>query len=509
MLAATAAAACADPVATWSLTQKVDQLLLVTADYSDLAAAGPAAAAGVGGLVLMGQPPYGSGPAIQSSLAGLQAEAAGSGRLPLLVSTDEEGGYVARLSQVIGSLPTPRQMASQWSPAQTETAIAAHARAMKALGVDMDLAPVADTSPAGNPIADEGDRSFSADPQTAATYTDAFMAGLRDGGVIPVVKHFPGLGHASANTDQGPAVDPSLSQLQGADLIPFESAVAAGAPVVMVGHPSVPDLTGGAPASLSPATYSLLRGQLGFSGVAITDALGAGAISAAGYTEATAAAQAVESGADMVIVDAADQAAVEQSLASAVQSGSLSTSVLDTHVDRILALKGLNVCPTTVGIAASPPGAASEGYRLAGSTGGVQSFNVPDEGSLSGVALDRPVVGIGSTADGGGYWLVASDGGIFSFGDAAFHGSTGGIRLAQPVVGMAPTPDGRGYWLVASDGGIFSFGDAHFYGSTGATPLNQPVVGMAPTPDGRGYWLVASDGGIFSFGDAHFYGSGA
>ena len=111
------------------------------------------------------------------------------------------------------------------------------------------------------------------------------------------------------------------------------------------------------------------------------------------------------------------------------------------------------------------------------------------------------------TPDGQGYWLVASDGGIFSFGDARFYGSTGGIHLNQPIVGMAPTPDGQGYWLVASDGGIFSFGDARFYGSTGGIHLNQPIVGMAPTPDGQGYWLVASDGGIFSFGDAEFYGS--
>ena len=111
------------------------------------------------------------------------------------------------------------------------------------------------------------------------------------------------------------------------------------------------------------------------------------------------------------------------------------------------------------------------------------------------------------TPDGKGYWLVASDGGIFTFGDAGFFGSTGAIRLNQPIVGMAPTPDGHGYWLVASDGGIFTFGDARFYGSTGAHPLNQPIVGMAPTPDGHGYWLVASDGGIFTFGDAGFYGS--
>ena len=112
-----------------------------------------------------------------------------------------------------------------------------------------------------------------------------------------------------------------------------------------------------------------------------------------------------------------------------------------------------------------------------------------------------------ATPDGKGYWLVASDGGIFAFGDADFYGSTGGIALNRPVVGMAATPDGQGYWLVASDGGIFAFGDARFYGSTGAIPLNRPVVGMAATPDGKGYWLVASDGGIFSFGDAGFYGS--
>jgi hypothetical protein len=73
---------------------------------------------------------------------------------------------------------------------------------------------------------------------------------------------------------------------------------------------------------------------------------------------------------------------------------------------------------------------------------------------------------------------VASDGGIFSFGDAAFFGSTGAMSLNKPIVGMEATPDGRGYWLVASDGGIFSFGDAAFFGSTGAMSLNKPIVGM-------------------------------
>jgi hypothetical protein len=106
-----------------------------------------------------------------------------------------------------------------------------------------------------------------------------------------------------------------------------------------------------------------------------------------------------------------------------------------------------------------------------------------------------------------GYSLVASDGGVFSLGDAAFYGSEAGTHLNAPIVGIAPTPNGGGYWLVASDGGIFSFGDAAFYGSEAGTDLNAPIVGIAPTPDGGGYSLMASDGGVFSFGDAVFYGS--
>jgi hypothetical protein len=112
-----------------------------------------------------------------------------------------------------------------------------------------------------------------------------------------------------------------------------------------------------------------------------------------------------------------------------------------------------------------------------------------------------------ATPTGAGYWLVASDGGIFSFGDAKFFGSTGNIALNKPIEGMAATPTGAGYWFVASDGGIFSFGDAQFYGSTGAITLNQPIVDMAATKSGQGYWMVAADGGIFTFGDAAFKGS--
>ena len=170
----------------------------------------------------------------------------------------------------------------------------------------------------------------------------------------------------------------------------------------------------------------------------------------------------------------------------------------------------------TVGLAV-PPSTRVPGYNLFEGNGAVTSFGASTSlggvfgvsifGDLRGAALNQPVVGMATTPIDGGYWLVAGDGGVFSFGDAQFYGSTGNLHLNRPVLGMAATPDGGGYWFVASDGGIFSYGDAQFYGSTGAMHLNQPIVGMAATPDGKGYWLVAADGGIFTYGDAQFYGS--
>jgi IPT/TIG domain len=149
------------------------------------------------------------------------------------------------------------------------------------------------------------------------------------------------------------------------------------------------------------------------------------------------------------------------------------------------------------------------GYWLAASDGGVfAEGTAPFLGAVPGTTtLNKPVVGMASTPDGNGYWLAAADGGVFNYGNAAFYGSAGATHLNAPVVGMASSHDGGGYWLVASDGGVFSYGDAAFYGSGGGMHLNAPIVGMAATPNGGGYWLVASDGGVFSYGDAAFHGS--
>jgi Peptidase A4 family len=147
-----------------------------------------------------------------------------------------------------------------------------------------------------------------------------------------------------------------------------------------------------------------------------------------------------------------------------------------------------------------------------------QGQTIASTGAISGAAAVGGTFTISYVPLPHGYWLVGSDGGIFTFGTALFYGSTGSLHLQRPVVGIVPTADRGGYWLDASDGGVFSYGDTQFYGSIpglGLHPagsgqpnsLNAPIVGMVPSHDDNGYFMVASDGGVFAFGDAHFAGS--
>ncbi len=156
-----------------------------------------------------------------------------------------------------------------------------------------------------------------------------------------------------------------------------------------------------------------------------------------------------------------------------------------------------------------------------GSDGGIFTFGSANfYGSTGNIKLQRPVVGISPTADKGGYWLVASDGGVFAFGDAGFFGSIPGIglnpagsglphSLNAPIVGMVPSSDGRGYFMVASDGGVFAFGDARFEGSCPGISggCSGAAVAVVPDASGNGYWLITQTGNVYTFGDAPFYGT--
>jgi predicted outer membrane repeat protein len=191
-----------------------------------------------------------------------------------------------------------------------------------------------------------------------------------------------------------------------------------------------------------------------------------------------------------------------------------------TYVEATSADSGDVVVSSTGAISASsslPPGTyvvSGTDFDTSGDTG-AWSFTLV----VSSTATPTPAPPVVLSGPHG-YWLVGSDGGIFSFGNAQFEGSAAGFGLVRPIVGISPTPDRLGYWLVASDGGVFNFGDAqnHYYGSLpgegftpagsgGAHALNAPIVGMVPTADDGGYFLVGGDGGVFTFGDAKYEGS--
>jgi hypothetical protein len=168
----------------------------------------------------------------------------------------------------------------------------------------------------------------------------------------------------------------------------------------------------------------------------------------------------------------------------------------------------------------TPAPAPPHGYWLVGSDGGIFTFGSAQfYGSTGNIALQRPVVGISPTANKAGYWLVASDGGVFAFGNAGYYGSIPGEGLSPagsglphslnaPIVGMVPSSDGGGYFMVASDGGVFAFGDARFAGSCpGMGGCSGAAVSVVPDASGNGYWLVTQTGNIYAFGDAPFYGA--
>ncbi len=193
----------------------------------------------------------------------------------------------------------------------------------------------------------------------------------------------------------------------------------------------------------------------------------------------------------------------------------LASAAVTGHDDTVFAFgtasfhgstSGKHLNAPIVGMASTVDG---KGYWLVANDGGVFSFHAPFFGSLGAKHLNSPIVGMAPTPTGHGYWLVAGDGGVFTFGDARFFGSTGGLHLNAAITQLIPGPGGKGYWLMASDGGVFTFGSARFFGSMGGTRLNAPIIGMAATPNGRGYLLVASDGGVFTFGNARFRGSTA
>jgi beta-N-acetylhexosaminidase len=289
---------------------------------------------GVGGLFL-NHVNVESADQVRDLLGGLRERA---GR-PILMSTDEESGRVAVTRAVVGAGPSPRRLAAERTPEQVRAYAAELGGKLADVGVDWDLAPLLDLDdgPAGGII---GDRSFSADPSTATAYGLAFSAGLQDAGVLPTVKHFPGHGRSDKDTHaESEVVTATLEQLRDTDLAPFQRAIDAGVPVVMLNHLSYAELDPALPATLSPKAYALLR-EMGFEGVAITDSVGMGPVNLR-WDFPEAAVRAVRAGADAVLATQGDQAQrMRDALVEAVDSGELPEERLDEAAARVTALAG-------------------------------------------------------------------------------------------------------------------------------------------------------------------------
>ncbi len=175
---------------------------------------------------------------------------------------------------------------------------------------------------------------------------------------------------------------------------------------------------------------------------------------------------------------------------------------------RVVATNAIGTSGPAAGNGFAGTSQTAPGYWLGASDGGVFTFgHVGFYGSMHGRHLNAAAVGLASTPSSRGYWVVAADGGVFSFGDAGFHGSMLNRHIAAEIVGIAATPSGNGYWLAAKDAGVFAFGDAAFYGSRVGQPMHAPVSGIASTADGHGYWLLGADGAVYAYGDAVSHGS--
>lgn len=257
----------------------------------------------------------------------------GASKTPLFISVDEEGGAVARVASTLGTTVFSPMYSYRGEGAATAYKNAlTMARDIAALGFNLDFAPVADvwTNPANTVI---GTRAYSGDPEEAATLVASAVEGFAEGGVLTVLKHFPGHGDTAEDSHYGLATSgKSLEELLSCELKPFIAGIAAGADMVMTGHILLPALDAENPATLSYAvTTELLREQLGFDGVIITDALEMGAL--AGYTDGEIAVRAIEAGADLLLSPTDASAAIE------AVTREISPERLDESVLRILLLK--------------------------------------------------------------------------------------------------------------------------------------------------------------------------
>lgn len=340
-IASGAGAAAAQPAAAPTLAQLVGQRLVVAlkGTRANTQILARIRAGRIGGVILFGGNI--STPAQVTALAAsLQAAARAGGQPPLLIATDQEGGEVKRLpwappnlsAQALGTHPASR---SHSSGAATGAALAAD-------GVNVDLAPVADVPAGPQDFIAAQHRAFSTSRFTVAADASAFAAGLEQGGALPTLKHFPGLGLARVSTDEALVRITASSARLRRGLLPYRVALGQGLdPIVMLSTAVYPSLDWRAAAWSPPIIAGLLRGDLGFNGVTITDSLDAAA-AVRHQTDPAVALRSARAGTDLLLITGsqAASAGVYSRLLAAAGSGALPMSNLTASYNRIVALKG-------------------------------------------------------------------------------------------------------------------------------------------------------------------------
>jgi beta-N-acetylhexosaminidase len=328
-----------------TLDQKLGQLIIVEYIGNDYAATGlqqMVAQQFVGGF--MYQESNSNFTAPYNTIANvntLSQQAQKDARIPLLIATDQEGGLVNRLYQFHGYLPSAQEMVASGTPDMALNQGTQAAQWMVQLGINADLAPVVDVHTVDPPILET--RMFGTDAKTVATYAGAFLNGLQKNGVIGTLKHFPGLGAIASDPHAGlPTVTRSKTDLEAIDLAPYKTMIPQDHPAMIMSTDVLTTaLDATLPAELSPKVIDgVLRKELGYNGVVITDGLYMGGISAT-WTLSQAAVLAISAGNDLVEgpYTPTQVAAVVTALKQAMDQGQISMKRIDQSVQRILLMK--------------------------------------------------------------------------------------------------------------------------------------------------------------------------
>ncbi|HEU4427076.1 MAG TPA: glycoside hydrolase family 3 N-terminal domain-containing protein [Pilimelia sp.] len=370
----------------------------------------------LGGLILVGwsadDPTSGNQPTtnidspaqVRSLTAGLQAAAAGlPARAPLLIGTDQEFGVVTRVKEGVTVLPSAMAFGAAGNAKLTEAAWRAAGAELATLGVNVNFAPVADVLGEGGSTV-IGSRSYGADTAAAAAQVAAAVRGMRAAGVAATVKHFPGHGHTTADSHTDlPVLGQSRTALEREDLPPFAAGIAAGAGLVMSGHLDVRAVDPGVPATFSHRTLTgLLRGQLAFGGVVVTDALNMAP--AKRWPPAEAALRALLAGNDLLLMPP-DLPAVHAGLSAALADGRLPRARLVEAATRVLTLKFRLAAGPAPGGLASVGAPAHVAAVAALSRAAVTQLRGPCGGARAGGTVTVTASGGRERARG---WLVAS-----------------------------------------------------------------------------------------------------